>query len=728
MPVSTGTRTDLFGNANKGYVTDLMHMGKTRDSKLQNRLDQAADSVSGQTVVDPKGYLTDLNAFHCTSETDLSDITKARQLLQKTIETNRQHPPGWIAAARLEEQVGKLARARKIIIQATEAIGDSENIWLEAARLHGRKQARAILARAVKRIPRSPKIWIKASLLERESNNKRAVLRKALEFIPDSIDLWKAAVELENPDDAKVMLDRAVECVPTSVELWLALSRLEDYKNAKKVLNKARKKIPTDPSIWIAAAKLEEQNNPEYANIIPDIIAKAVQSLHAHKVVIERDQWLEEAWKCEQDGAPFCCQAIVKKTIGIGVEDPDRFEMWKQDAKVFLEKQAIHTAKTIYGHILEIFPKKWKIWWEAANLEKNHGTPETVSHVLNQAVRQCRNAVSLWLRYAKETWKTEGNVRKAREILQNAFAENPDDEEIWLAAHKLEAESKQFESARGVLKLAREKCSTPKVWLKSAVLERRLGNAQRELQLIDDGLEKFKDFDKLWMMKVQHVKSKEGETEARRVCQEGVKHVPFSVNMWLEFARLESKAGHRFRARAVLERARSKILKNDCLWLAACELETERNAQQSVLSKALLDCPKSGLLWAFAIESEPLNQQKAKCFLALDKLNEDVYVYTAVAKFFWRSNKKKQARIYFERAVVNDSSIGDTWAWYYAFSKDCRKEKDVEDVVKRCVEAEPTHGKYWIEISKQPKNEQLTTDFKLMKVAKILPDIKNMPG
>ena len=55
--------------------------------------------------------------------------------------------------------------------------------------------------------------------------------------------------------------------------------------------------------------------------------------------------------------------------------------------------------------------------------------------------------------------------------------------------------------------------------------------------------------------------------------------------MWLEFARLESETSRLYRARAVLERARSKILKNYRLWLAACVLETERNAQQSVLSK-----------------------------------------------------------------------------------------------------------------------------------------------
>ena len=90
-----------------------------------------SDSVSGQTVVDPKGYLTSLSSQTTVSsggqpwgsarplwgpifstpclctESDIADIKKARLLLKSVITTNPKHGPGWIAAARLEEQVGK---------------------------------------------------------------------------------------------------------------------------------------------------------------------------------------------------------------------------------------------------------------------------------------------------------------------------------------------------------------------------------------------------------------------------------------------------------------------------------------------------------------------------------------------------------------------------------------------------------------------------------------------
>lgn len=67
-----------------------------------------SDSVSGQTVVDPKGYLTDLQSMIPQYAGDINDVKKARLLLKSMRETNPKHPPGWIVSARLEEIAGKL--------------------------------------------------------------------------------------------------------------------------------------------------------------------------------------------------------------------------------------------------------------------------------------------------------------------------------------------------------------------------------------------------------------------------------------------------------------------------------------------------------------------------------------------------------------------------------------------------------------------------------------------
>lgn len=194
--------------------------------------------------------------------------------------------PGWIASARVEEFAGKLVQARKIIRQGCETVPESEDVWLEAARLHPIENAKTILANAVRHLPTSVKIWLQAADLEQSDALKKVVLRRALEFVPNSVKLWKTAIELEDVSDARIMLARAVECVPHNVEMWLALAKLETHENARKVLNQARQAIPTESATWITAAKLEEAHGN--GHLVARIIEKMLASLIEYQVVINR--------------------------------------------------------------------------------------------------------------------------------------------------------------------------------------------------------------------------------------------------------------------------------------------------------------------------------------------------------------------------------------------------------------------------------------------------------
>jgi pre-mRNA-processing factor 6 len=273
-----GFMTPYPGAMTPGVATstriDLNQIGEARNSMLGIKLDQVSDSVSGQTVVDPKGYLTDLNSITPQTSGDINDVKKARLLLKSVITTNPNHAPGWIAAARLEEVTGRMQAARNIIMRGCEVCPKNEDVWVESIRLQPPDNAKLVVAQAIHHMPESVKIWMKAVDLEKETVGKRRVLRKGLEMIPSSVRLWKEAVELEEPDDARVLLSRAVECCPASVELWLALAKLENYEDARKVLNKARENIPTDRKIWISAANLEESQ--ENIHMVGKIIERGV--------------------------------------------------------------------------------------------------------------------------------------------------------------------------------------------------------------------------------------------------------------------------------------------------------------------------------------------------------------------------------------------------------------------------------------------------------------------
>lgn len=721
QPYGGGLTTPFPGTATPGGLMtpgwatpsadlDLRKIGQARNTLMDIKLNQVSDSVSGQTVVDPKGYLTDLQSMIPTHGADISDIKKARLLLKSVRETNPNHPPAWIASARLEEVTGKIQTARNLIMKGCEMCPKSEDVWLEAARLQPTDLAKAVIAQAVRHIPSSVRVWIKAADLEIEIKGKRRVYRKALEHIPNSVRLWKAAVELEEPDDARILLSRAVECCPTSVELWLALARLETYENARKVLNKARENIPTDRQIWITAAKLEEACGSHH--MVEKIIDRAIASLRANGVEINREQWLKDGVECEKAGSVLTCQAIIRTVIGIGVEDEDRKHAWMEDADACASQGAFECARAIYAHALSVFPSKKSIWLRAAYFEKNHGTRESLESLLQRAVAHCPKAEVLWLMGAKSKWLAN-DVPAARSILSLAFQANPNSEEIWLAAVKLESENNEYERARRLLAKARASAPTARVMMKSVKLEWALGDLNQAKNLLEEGLRLYPDFAKLWMMKGQ-ILEQEGRTdEAREAYNLGLKKCPASIPVWLLLSQLEEKGGALIKARSVLEKARLRNPKCAELWLEAVRVELRsglKDIAMTLVAKAMQECPNSGILWAEAIFMEARPQRKTKSVDALKRCEHDPHVLLAVSKLFWTERKMNKAREWFNRTVKIDPDLGDAWAYYYKFESLHGTEDQQEDVKKRCINAEPHHGEHWCAVSKDIANWRKKTE------------------
>lgn len=728
----SGTITPSSGVETPGGMTStITGLAEARGAVLSHKLDKMSDSIAGQTVVDPKGYLTDLNSLKLTSDAEIGDIKKARLLLRSVTMTNPKHGPGWIAAARLEEVAGKLVQARKVIAQGCECCPTQEDVWLEAARLQNPENAKTILAKAVRHVPKSVKVWLHAAQLERDDELKKLVMRRALEFVPNSVKLWKALIELEDVDGARVLLGRAVECVPHAVDLWLALARLETYENAKKTLNKARTAIPTEPSIWITAAKLEEAQGK--TEMIERIVQLALKSLQKHQVVMNREMWLKEAEACEHADAPLTCSAIVRACIDVGVEPEDRKRTWLDDAENSVSRGALLTAKAIYATALKVFPTKKSIWLRAVALEKQvSGSGEAVEQLLQQAVTACPNAEILWLMAAKEVW-TNGSVENARLILRQAFSANPNSEAIWLAAVKLEWENDEIALARALLAKARAQAPSAHVWMKSVLLERECGKSPDiEESLLAEGMAKYPDFPKLYMMAGQFYEAQTPANyeKAKAMYRNGVTHCPKSIPLWLLSSRLEETMHGVTKARSVLELARLKNPKNDVLWLEAARLEarwSNPKGQEMLMAKALQECPESGLLLAESIDIAPRAQQKRASFTALKKKDNDPAVCLAVAKLFWQERKYSKARKWLERTVQLDADFGDGWAFYYLFElKHGGSSSDADKVLERCVRADPKHGERWTAVSKQTAHRRKKTDALIKLVSVTLPFAEQM--
>jgi len=671
-----GTQTNGAGTDNvDGTMTNFADISAARDKVLRVRLDQAAqgsgtDSVAGSaTNIDPKGYLTSLTKSELKAgEVEVGDIKRVRVLLESVIKTNPKHAPGWIAAARLEEVAGKIVAARNVIARGCEFCPKSEDAWLENIRLNDNHNAKIIAANAIKNNDHSTRLWIEAMKLESDPRAKKRVLRHAIDHIPQSVAIWKEAVNLEeNPDDARLLLAKATEMIPLSVELWLALARLETPENAQIVLNRARKAVPTSHEIWIAAARLQEQMGNHKVNVMK----RAVQSLVRESAMLKREEWITEAEKCEEEGAILTCGAIIRETLGWSLdEDDDRKEIWMDDAKASIGRGKFETARAIYAYALRVFVNKKSLWLAAADLERNHGTKDALWHLLEKAVEACPQSEVLWMQLAKEKWQA-GEIDDARRVLGKAFNQNPNNEDIWLAAVKLEADNQQTEQARELLQAARQEAGTDRVWIKSVAFERQLGNVEAALDLVNQGLQIFPKADKLWMMKGQIYELENKLPQAREAYGAGTRACPKSVALWLLASRLEEKAGVVVKARSVLDRARLAVPKNAQLWTESVRVERRANnitQAKNLMAKALQEVPNSGLLWSESIwYLEPRTQRKPRSLEAIKKVDNDPILFVTVARIFWGERRLEKASSWFEKAILLDSDLGDTWAWYYKF-------------------------------------------------------------
>lgn len=108
--------------------------------------------------------------------------------------------------------------------------------------------------------------------------------------------------------------------------------------------------------------------------MVEKIVDRAITSLRANRVEINREQWIQDAEECDKAGSVVTCQAVTRAVIGIGIEEEDRKRTWMEDAESCVSHGALECAHAIYAYALQAFPMKKSVWLRAAYFEKNHGT------------------------------------------------------------------------------------------------------------------------------------------------------------------------------------------------------------------------------------------------------------------------------------------------------------------------------------------------------------------
>ena len=681
---------------------------------------------------------------------------KARKLIQEGCEACPTSVDVWLEAARLHP----LQVSKSILAKAVRRVGNTIPLFLKAAELETLpKDKKAVLRKALEQNPNSLQLWKHAIGLEDTKEGAIVLLGVAVEKVPTAIELWLALARLETYKEAQSTLNRARKALPLEKSIWMAAAKLEESQNhsdrVPKIVDKAFSSLSKKGLVITRQQWINEAQDCEAAGA--PITASAIVSQVIGLGILDEDKvrtWSDDAKQVLALGHVATARAILAHALQ---QFPARRLLWMQ--AVELEKK--HQPQP--GNDENTANGKTKSESENENADGMDVDDDASSkkHVLNEALDQVLQAASerlprvevFWLLRAKEQWLA-GNVDTARDILSKAFSSNPDSQTIWLAAAKLEWENGETERARVLLERARERAPSERVYMKSALLERESMDTKAALKLIEEGISKFpKTAVKLYMMGGQIcsddlpknlLKGDDGDgaaaknqkklksylDKARKIYQEGIeKCKENNVTLWILASRLEERA-YTFansveeteqqqkqqcvtKARSLLELARLQNPKNDILWLEATRLERRSGNSQladSLLARALQECPKSGALLAENIITSPRVTQKNKSATAIKRNPESPLVIVAVASLFASDKKATKARKWFERAVVLNPDIGDSWARYYAFEKDYGTLEQQSAVKDRCASVEPKHGELWQATTKAMENRHKTVE------------------
>lgn len=722
-PATNGSTTDGVD----GTLTDFRSIGQARDKVLQLRLDQATTAENGAsansgtaTTIDPKGYLTSLTKSEIKAgEVEVADVNRVRVLLDSVIKTNKHHAPGHIALCRLESVAGRTMAARKAIMRGTELCPTSEDIWQEAITVHqegDNHNAKITAAKALQACPMSTQLWLRAMSLENDSISKKRVLRKALDLIPKSVQLWKQLINLqEDTNEAKLLMAKATEECPFSIELHIGLANVE-FSNGNKeaamaVLNKARSLIPTSHEIWCAAIKLSEA----IGKLPPDRVAKAaVKSLAQNSAMLKREEWIAEAEKCEAEAAPRSAAAIIQETLAYGLDpdDEDLRTIFLEDAEASIQRNKFVTARAIFAYLLRLFPTSKTAWKKSVEFEKAHGSREEYWRLLEKSCEACPDAEEFWIMNSRAKWEA-GEKTEARRVLGRSFKQLSSNENVFLSAVELEVKDGQISEASTLLQTARQEAGTSRIWYISVDFARKYGDGDgadknsTALDLVNQGLQLYPSEPRLHMQKGQIYAAMGKIPQAREAYSVGTRACKSSVHLYLLLSRLEESQGLITKARSVLERG---VLNCKSPLIALEAIRVERRAgnlaqAKALMARALQQFPTSGLLWSENIwHLEDRTKRKPRSLEAIKKVDNDPSLFVTVARVFWTERKLDKAASWFEKAILLDPDLGDTWAWYQRFLNEYGTDEKKAEVLEKLRAQEPRHGELWAKVRKDPQN------------------------
>ncbi|CAI5757215.1 unnamed protein product [Candida verbasci] len=638
-------------------------------SNLGNPLSNL-DSYLPKTSLDQSTQDQILSMSGSEQDLKIGDLKKGRVIFSSLRKSEPFKASSYISSAKLEESYGHLNLARRYVQEGCDKIPRNEELWLENIRLNesDRTLTAKLIKQALKYNKLSEKLWLKSFEFELDPISKKKVLMKGLEELPDSVDLWRHLIELEKDSElVRKLLLKAVDLC-NHWEFWTALINLSSYNESKKLLNKVRNLLIGDLRVWVLGSKVEERENP---NIIQSKLDKLITKGLKECNEIDKSQIFKFSIEANDEGFSKTSVAILhgylsnNKNIDGIISD--------------IDSQPTYISNIMLNYIIET-KNDLNVWNKLFTICKDAENYDKLFEYYQKAIKLNPSDVTLNLMYAKDIWLLGHQIDKSREILNNIESKQPKNKSIKFAKLNLEWSTKNYTKAQGYaehLTINYPNLSAG-IWYKYIHILRCLEMPlDTILQVSYSALEQFKFNWKLELQRLQILKESNSDDFDKYANSATITNATCS-DIYIEYSRYYSH--NPIKARSILEKGLIQIPKSIPLIIEKIKFELKCNDYsnaKSLINKYIKLHPDCDKLWILNLKMSNKSQRKTLFTDALKNTNNSPIILMFIGSSFWKDGKFEKARSWFDKALENDDSNGDIWAWIYNYIK---KFESIDDL------------------------------------------------
>lgn len=473
-----------------------------------------------------------------------------------------------------------------------------------------------------------------------------------VDTLPDKLK-WRLYLELADVakresmvKDAREYYREATLLHPHASQTWLEYAKLEEecgqLSRCQKILNFGLLYCPFNEGLMVKSIKLEEKmGNLKNARAVLARL-KYVSIDKGWRVMLEGGllearvgnfQIARKVFKYLMKNAPgygniFQEACLLEEKCGDytkaieiaerGLEENPRYGPLYLTILRLHEKVAngdLSQTREIVERAIKFIPKelKWKIYYEAAQIEDRAGNLELSRQAYVKSVAHCPTNLlwKVWLAGARTELfsKLPGSQEIARRLISRSLTDVPQKKksQVWLEWAHLEEYVGDLQEARTLLKQARKEASHEwKVYLETILLEIRANNIERAIFASKKALEQHTGTGRLWALLI-HLKQIEGIEEQLKVFKEALQEVPKSGEVWCEGARIYLAQNNWVEARRYLEFAIHFTPQFGDSFIEYLRLELLENGDKADIGKLEQLClnaePNYGTLWMYCKKS-----------------------------------------------------------------------------------------------------------------------------